>query len=40
MNNLSNVLKRRRKELGLTLLQVAEAMGVSEATVGDIQIAQ
>ena len=33
MNNLSNVLKRRRKELGLTLLQVAEAMGVSEATV-------
>lgn len=33
MNNLSNVLKRRRKELGLTLLQVAEVMGVSEATV-------
>lgn len=33
MNNLSNVLKRRRKELGLTLLQVTEAMGVSEATV-------
>lgn len=33
MNNLPNVLKRRRKELGLTLLQVAEAMGVSEATV-------
>lgn len=33
MNNLSSVLKRRRKELGLTLAQVADMMGVSEATV-------
>ena len=33
MENLSTVLKRRRKELGLTLLQIAEAMEVSEATV-------
>ena len=40
MNNLSSVLKRKRKELGLTLAQIADMMGVSEATVGDIQIAQ
>ena len=33
MENLSSVLKRRRKELGLTLLQIAEEMNVSEATV-------
>mgnify|MGYP002798526080 FL=1 len=33
MNNLSSVLKRKRKELGLTLAQVADMMGVSEATV-------
>ena len=28
-----NILKERRNELGLTLLQVAQAVGVSEATV-------
>lgn len=33
MENLATVLKRRRKELGLTLLQIAEEMNVSEATV-------
>lgn len=33
MENLSIVLKRRRKELGLTLAQIADAMGVAEATV-------
>lgn len=33
MESLSTVLKRRRKELGLTLLQIAEEMNVSEATV-------
>ena len=33
MNKLSTVLKKRRKELGLTLAQIAEAMGVAEATV-------
>lgn len=33
MENLSVVLKRRRKDLGLTLAQVADAMGVAEATV-------
>lgn len=33
MENLSSVLRRRRKELGLTLLQIAEEMNVSEATV-------
>lgn len=33
MSNLSEVLKQRRKELGYTLLQIAEAVGVSEATV-------
>lgn len=33
MENLSTVLKKRRKELGLTLAQVAEQMGVAEATV-------
>lgn len=33
MENLSTVLSRRRKELGLTLLQIAEKMNVSEATV-------
>lgn len=33
MANLSDILRLRRKELGLTLLQIAEAVGVSEATV-------
>lgn len=33
MNSLSTVLKQRRKELGLTLLQIADAVGVTEATV-------
>lgn len=33
MEKLSIVLKKRRKELGLTLAQIAEKMGVSEATV-------
>lgn len=33
MSELSSVLKRRRKELGLTLSQIADAMGVAEATV-------
>lgn len=33
MSNLSIILKQRRKELGLTLLQIAKAVGVSEATV-------
>lgn len=33
LENLSTVLKKRRKELGLTLLQIAEEMNVSEATV-------
>lgn len=31
--SLSDVLKQRRKELGLTLLNVADKVGVSEATV-------
>ena len=33
MSELSSVLKQRRKELGLTLAQIADAMGVAEATV-------
>lgn len=33
MENLSVVLKQRRKELGLTLAQIADLMGVAEATV-------
>lgn len=33
MNNLSLTLKSRRKELGLTLAQIADRMNVSEATV-------
>lgn len=33
MTGLSTVLKQRRKELGLTLAQIADAMGVAEATV-------
>ena len=33
MSNLSTVLKARRKDLGLTLAQIADEMGVSEATV-------
>lgn len=33
MGPLSSVLKQRRKELGLTLLQIADAVGVTEATV-------
>lgn len=31
--NISDVLKSRRKELGLTLLDIANKVGVSEATV-------
>lgn len=33
MSALSEILKKRRKELNLTLLQIAEAVGVTEATV-------
>lgn len=33
MGGLSSVLKQRRKELGLTLAQIADTMGVAEATV-------
>lgn len=33
MENLSAILKHRRKELGLTLSQIANQMGVAEATV-------
>lgn len=33
MTQLSTILKQRRKELGLTLAQIADAMGVTEATV-------
>lgn len=33
MDGLSTILRTRRKELGLTLLQIADEMGVSEATV-------
>lgn len=33
MSSLSEILKKRRKELGLTLAQIAEKMGVTEATV-------
>lgn len=33
MENLSTILKSRRKDLGLTLAQIADMMGVSEATV-------
>lgn len=33
MENLSALLKQRRKELGLTLAQIADQMGVAEATV-------
>lgn len=33
MENLSAVLRERRKELGLTLAQIADQMGVAEATV-------
>lgn len=33
MTQLSTTLKQRRKELGLTLAQIADAMGVTEATV-------
>lgn len=33
MGSLAKVLSARRKELGLTLLQIAEKMNVSEATV-------
>lgn len=32
-NSLSTILKQRRKALGLTLAQIADAMGVTEATV-------
>ncbi len=31
--SLSEVLKKRRSELGYTLLEIADKMGVSEATV-------
>ena len=33
MRNISSVLKAKRKELGLTLAQIAEKIGVTEATV-------
>ena len=33
MTQLSTILKQRRKELGLTLAQIADAMNVTEATV-------
>ena len=33
MGNISSVLKAKRKELGLTLTQIAEKIGVTEATV-------
>lgn len=33
MGSLSETLTRRRKEMGMTLFQIAEAMGVTEATV-------
>ena len=33
MGNLSLILKERRKALGLTLSQIADQMGVTEATV-------
>lgn len=33
MGNISSVLKVKRKELGLTLAQIAEKIGVTEATV-------
>lgn len=33
MSELSAILKKRRKELGLTLAQIADEMGVAEATV-------
>lgn len=33
MGSLSSVMKQRRKDLGLTLLQIADAVGVTEATV-------
>lgn len=33
MGNISSVLKSRRKELGLTLAQIATQIGVTEATV-------
>jgi len=32
-NDIRNIIKNRRKELGLTMKEVAEAVGVSEATV-------
>lgn len=31
--NISNIIKSRRKELGLTLLDIAKNLGVSESTV-------
>lgn len=33
MGSLSDTLKRRRRDLGLTLAQIADQMGVTEATV-------
>ena len=33
MNDVSNILANRRKEMGLTLAQIADAVGVTEATV-------
>lgn len=33
MGTLSSILRQRRKDLGYTLLQIADAVGVSEATV-------
>ena len=31
--DISNIIKKRRKELGLTLLDIAKTLGVSESTV-------
>ena len=33
MSKINNLLKQKRKNKGLTMKQVAEAVGVSEATV-------
>ena len=42
MSDISNILKTRRKELGLTMYEVAKKVGVSEGTIsrwesGDIE---
>ena len=33
MGNISSVLKAKRKELGLTLAQIAEKIGVTEVEI-------